>query len=714
MNRSWSMLFPSVAFLLGATQSHASLHFPHVATSGPWRTEICVINLSATETVRGTLESYSDSGELVAATPLSIGPNGRKQIDVGSELAGASRTGYVVFQNLSGSPVGYTKFSLSGGDRVAIPAVDSANTDTVFVTHIAWAPWWTGVSLVNTTTAAKDLTFRFNDGKTRVLSLGAKQHRAFTISQLLDDQTYTGIESAVIENAAGVVGLELFGCGSQLGGVPLISRTATTLYFPHVAGTGGWWTGIAAYNPSTSATIQITVNPYDTDGNLLGSLTQSLKPGQRFIGLSTTLNLPPATAWLSLQSQNALVGFELFGTADQNRLAGYSVVDIEGKSGIFPKVEKNGWTGVAFVNTETQKATVTLKAHDDTGAVLATGTKFLNAHAKWVGLAEELFPGFSLGTATYFSFSSDRSVAGFQLNGSGDAMLDALPASSPSGLKTVDRTVGFLNYESTISSATQALIDILGQIGSATAGTCPQVTTEPPLTDDSDTPPNFTITASYGTGCTAPDGSTVSGRVVFAISNVTVSGTSSINLGYALTASNLTRNGTVLLNGAVSGYVTLSLGGSSVTQVSANANFSNLQVADTFISGGMSIAASNISDSGGIAGNITLIFNNLTAAGYTIYSGSLTLSAFSGVLGGQLDANLNTSQGVVDVTLTVQKPSPTRTVFNTPVPGIITGYTVTLTNVILDTGVCLSHPIGGSITVSQGGSSVSVQFDPGC
>ena len=66
------------------------------------------------------------------------------------------------------------------------------------------------------------------------------------------------------------------------------------------------------------------------------------------------------------------------------------------KSGIFPKVEKNGWTGIAFVNTENQQATVNLKAYNDTGTVLATGTKTLKAHAKWVGIrkpdASSLFP----------------------------------------------------------------------------------------------------------------------------------------------------------------------------------------------------------------------------------------------------------------------------------------------------------------------------------
>ena len=53
------------------------------------------------------------------------------------------------------------------------------------------------------------------------------------IAALLDNLIDTAIESAVIENASGIVGLELFGNGSQLGGVPLTSKTASTLFYPH-------------------------------------------------------------------------------------------------------------------------------------------------------------------------------------------------------------------------------------------------------------------------------------------------------------------------------------------------------------------------------------------------------------------------------------------------------------------------------------------------
>jgi hypothetical protein len=62
----------------------------------------------------------------------------------------------------------------------------------------------------------------------------------------------------------------------------------------------------------------------------------------------------------------------------------------------------------------------------------------VGGHAKVVNLAEAIFPQ-DISGATYISFSSDRNVVGFQINGTSDGvmfdgstsagmMLDGLPA----------------------------------------------------------------------------------------------------------------------------------------------------------------------------------------------------------------------------------------------------------------------------------------------
>ncbi|MHB8773190.1 MAG: hypothetical protein ACYC7J_19520 [Syntrophales bacterium] len=719
MKRILIMVGVVVNLVLGGRISHAALYFPHFdTTTNVWQTEICVINNSATDTIQGNLESYSDPDGAVVLRPLSVPPNGRVQIDVGSQVV-ANRTGYLVFKNTSGSPVGYTKFTQVSGDRVAVPAVDGVNTDNLYVTHIAWPEfpyaWWTGIALVNTTAATKNLTIRFNTGQTRTVTLTAGQHRAFTIAGLLDNLIDTAVVSAVIENGSGVVGLELFGNGSQLGGVPLISGSASTLYYPHLANDSEWWTGAVAYNPSAS-TARVTVNPYSQSGTLLGSSPRDLPPGQKLVW-PTDFSVPPDTAWFSLQSPIPLVGFELFGTHDQKRLAGYSSVDIDGKSGIFPKVEKSGgWTGIAFVNTEGSRATVTVKAYNDAGTLLGTGTKILNAHEKWVGNPNSLFPDVVVNAATYISFSTDRKVAGFQLNNNDPALntrLDALPTTAPGGLKVIDKALDFIKYQSTLLLGVATVTDIMEQIGETSgSSTCPQVTITPdPSTINFEAlPPAITLAASYGGGCTASDGSTMSGQMVLALTNIVwTEASEELALDYAVTATNLRRNGTLVLNGGVSGH--LGFAGSGAT---VSINFNNFQITDGTISGGLTLALTGINVSGASASSIDITFvNDLTAVGYAVHSGTLRVTTVA-TNTNRIVANLDTSQGAVNMTLTVQRPSDERTIISTAAPGTIAGYTVTLTNVTLDTGVCNGYPSSGSATASQGGSSVTAAFTPSC
>ena len=153
-------------------------------------------------------------------------------------------------------------------------------------------------------------------------------------------------------------------------------------------------------------------------------------PGKgKYIGVVTDLGLPAQTAWFKIDSTGPLSGFELFGTTDGNQLAAYAGGGGTGaKSGVFAKIEKSGWTGIAFVNTEDSAASVTLTAYTDDGTAVAASVLPVGGHAKVVNYAEGIFSQ-DISSATYIAYSSDRDVVGFQLNGTLDGMmLDGLPA----------------------------------------------------------------------------------------------------------------------------------------------------------------------------------------------------------------------------------------------------------------------------------------------
>ena len=374
----------------------AYLYFPHVDTSFPWQTEIALIN-TGDQTVNGTLRAFSDDGQPGETRDVTLSARGRKQIIVATEFTNDTNIGYIIFDTDSDTVQGYTKLYQPGISRTAIPAVKEVNSPVIYISHIASdAQWRTAISLVNTTSAKKDLTITFNNGLKKNISLNANEQKVFDIAvDFFNSQPQPDIKSAVINDASGVIGVEIFVGGNQMDGILLTGKTAYNLYYPHVAG-GDWWTGIVAYNTSPyEATM--TIVPYSAQGTPLTSSNLPIEGNRNYVGKVADLNLPSETAWFRIDSTRPLSGFELFGTIDGNQLAPYAGGGRTGaKAGVLPKIEKDGgWTGIVFVNTETTAASIVLTAYYDDGTPVATSTLSVAGHANVVNFAEALFsPGY--------------------------------------------------------------------------------------------------------------------------------------------------------------------------------------------------------------------------------------------------------------------------------------------------------------------------------
>jgi hypothetical protein len=409
-----------------------SLYFPHCAHTDSWRTEICL--LAKDQTMQGTLIAFSQAGSPLQSVSISLPARGRQEINVGTFFSNPSSIGYLRLDTNAdaGNIAGYVKFYVPGQYRVAVPATTTIPTDDLQVSHIAsTGQWWTGLSLVNTTATGKTLTITFDDASTRTITLAASEHKAFTIASLFSGQPQPNLHSAVISNAAGVIGLELFGSRMTtalhyLSGILLDDRGAYETLYLHVANDMNWWTGIVAYNMSDEATT-MTITPYQQDGTALDVIMATIPGRTRYVGTASSLDLPAQTGWLHIDSPRLITGFELFGTTNGKMLAGYSALGIKKNSGIFAKLETDGWTGIALVNPNSYAVLCTLVAHDDAGNIVATRSLSLPPYAKIVGMAESLFAA-DISTASYVRYQADVALAGFQLNGSTDGMLlDGLP-----------------------------------------------------------------------------------------------------------------------------------------------------------------------------------------------------------------------------------------------------------------------------------------------
>lgn len=423
-----------------------TLYFPNIASDGQWETEICVINTGG-DSVDGLLQAYTDAGDPVSGTVyVSLPPAGRKAVTVGEAFPNPEKIGYILMKSDSERLLGYIKFHQPGRYRVAVPAIDEPATGDLFIPHIAADDqWWTGVSILNTTDAAKELEIEFNNGTTVTRTLAAKEHQSFTIRDLLGENFSEGLESAIIKSADGVVGLELFGSteasgNNYLSGILLSGETDDEIIFPHVASDDIWWTGIVAYNPF-DAPCNISIEPFSEDGFALS--TQSFEiPGKgKLVRTADGLGLPENTAWFEVETVAGeteercfISGFELFGKHDGSQLGGYNVVDIKTNQGVLPKIEKDGgWTGIALVNTGFTGAEVLMVAYNDAGQPLANQLLEIGSRAKKVATAEAFFEEADISQATYILFVSlnETELVAFQLNGNDDQkFLDALPGFS--------------------------------------------------------------------------------------------------------------------------------------------------------------------------------------------------------------------------------------------------------------------------------------------
>ena len=417
---------------LSPEAQNVSVYFPHVAAYSPWKTEIGIINTQSSTNLTGTLNAYSDSGILLESLEISLAPHARQELEVSQTFSDPDNIGYLILLANSDDLYGYTKFYIDGTYRVAIPATRETNSDEIYLSHIAsTTDWWTGVSIVNTTGATKEISIDFDNGSSIARSIAAGEHQAFTINSLFGGVPQPDINSAVITNGSGLVGLELFGSSAgsgnkYLSGIQINDETATNLYYPHIENDPAWWTGVVAFNPSSSSAT-LTINPFSSGGTPLTPQDFTVAAGGKYIGVTSLLDLPAQTAWFSIDASSPITGFELFGTSDGMQLAGYTGVDLKRKNGVFAKLEINGWTGIAFVNCEEAVASVSLVAYADSGAEVTETTLNLSGHEKIVGLPETIFPS-DISSATYIGFSADRDVVGFQLNGSADnTQLDGLP-----------------------------------------------------------------------------------------------------------------------------------------------------------------------------------------------------------------------------------------------------------------------------------------------
>lgn len=404
------------------------LIYPHVIVDDYWETEISVVNTSQNLNLQGVLQPYgSDGVPLADGLTLDLSPHARYEFRVSELFVEPRQIAYFVLAANHGQVIGSTKFFIEGQCRVAVPAVAELNkADFALPLTISAEDWWTRICLVNATTMNKILTFRFDNDVRRQISLAPGEHKAFTVASLFDDGIDPGINAAVVENGAGVVGYELFGDnhGTLSWGVLLSDRRSDDLYYPLVGGSQDWWTGIAVYNPANQSTV-LSITSYDEQGTVLSFQDITLEAYGKYLFLAGDLHLPSGTTCVHIHSNVEITGVELVGGVSS--IGSVSAVNLGRYNGTLPMLDQEeGGKELFLMNCTTEPAHVVVTAYDDAGMPVFSRELLIPAFAE---VGDSLFPDDDLDDTAYLTYQSSSALLACQYNRSDDGqMLDILPA----------------------------------------------------------------------------------------------------------------------------------------------------------------------------------------------------------------------------------------------------------------------------------------------
>jgi hypothetical protein len=220
---------------------------------------------------------------------------------------------------------------------------------------------------------------------------------------------------------------------------PLPKPLAYKLYLPHVASDGHWETEIALLNTIAGGTeVQGELQAYrSAGGDPIQTIDFVIPPGGRKeITVGNAFQNPANIAYVVFVSDSGFVsGYTRFNEPGNRVSLPASAAGVT--EGWFPKMDNDGWTGLAFVNVDSADANVVLEAYDQYGGQVARQQlPRVKPGEKVVGLTVQLFVNADLSRAQYFCFTSDRAVVGFSVSRSQDGTkLDGMLA-TPRYLRT--------------------------------------------------------------------------------------------------------------------------------------------------------------------------------------------------------------------------------------------------------------------------------------
>ena len=282
-----------------------------------------------------------------------------------------------------------------------------------------------------------------------------------------------------------------------------------------------------------------------------------------------------------------------------------------------------------------------------------------------------------------------------------------IAAALPSELETdIESYLGLISSVSDMSPMIDETSTLLEEILS---GDSSVVTITPPMEtlDISNLPSTINVTADFGAGYTPEGGSsTYTGLLVINITDILLSEATGLSANAVITATNIQRDGQLILNGAMTLGISLATSGEE-SVIQANLNFSNLQSVDFSMNGGMTLSMP-LSDSS--EQPIILTLTNFETTDIQA-SGTIIITPVSTNIY-DIELDLTTHEGDVEGTARIDSTTSPQTIISTPAGPITVGeYSVIFNNIIMDDELCTDTAAGGNIVITGDSETKTITFN---
>ncbi|PIE02412.1 MAG: hypothetical protein CSA81_07035 [Acidobacteria bacterium] len=428
------------------------------------------------DSATATLIGYSATGEQTGTLTLEIPALGRRSFTV-YELFNTTDTRFLVLQ----SSVRLGAYVLYRGDNsLSTVGFSTSPGHQLFVPHIArdTSLFYTQTTVANLSSNKLPLQSQpYLDSENPESNLPVQLEQAVDVPSVSDKSTLFSFfyddlymeETSLLqwdrlkaEQEQGLVGVEHFGMtGRQMASLSLPRSPFQEMIISHLSqDKDHFWTGLVLVN-TQNGIVPVTIQSYMEDGTLFQTLKLELGSYEKrtfTVGEFYELGISDVASWLKVTPyEQAVVGYQIFGSPDQTFMAGMEPAMIPTNMTTLPYTPTTDelWSGFGMINPTDEDICVQIGGLDDEGNIVSFyDCKRMDPHSKFITTVEDLF-GNQARQITWLRLNTERgTMSAFSITGNRDrTMLSGLQ-----GISTYNKegTLYLANFE---HDSIQTLID---------------------------------------------------------------------------------------------------------------------------------------------------------------------------------------------------------------------------------------------------------------